>query len=174
MNMKNKNKIFADKKVKLCEKTYPLDSGYDLKSISEPIIVGEKIIGEYYKSIQYIEYDTGIKIDTLQRKSEKQICAFVFPRSSISSKTNLVLANSVGVIDPLYRDSIKVRFRYIFQPNDFKLINDEVVGKINQDKIYKIGDRIAQIIFVENLDHEIDYVEQLIETGRGGFGSTGD
>jgi dUTPase len=48
------------------------------------------------------------------------------------------------------------------------------VGKINQDRIYKIGDRIAQIIFVENLDHEIDYVEQLIETGRGGFGSTGD
>jgi dUTPase len=168
-------KIFIQKNFKPCEKNFPSDAGLDIKAISDPLIVGKTVNYGLYSYIEYIEYDTGIKIDTLQRKINKNIYALIYPRSSISNKTNLVLANSVGIIDPLYRDSIKLRFKYNFQPEDLCLMNDsKIIGKINYDKIYKIGDRIGQIIFSENLNFEINYVEQLIETGRGGFGSTGD
>jgi dUTPase len=173
--MNNKTKIFIQKNFKPCEKQHQSDVGFDVKAISDPVIVGKTVFYNQYESIDYIEYDTGIKIDTFQRHSNKHVYCLLYPRSSISNKTNLILANSVGVIDPLYRDTIKFRFKYIFQPQDLKIISDgTIVGEVNIDKIYKIGERIGQLIFVENLDLEINYVEQLIETGRGGFGSTGD
>lgn len=172
--MNNKTKIFFQKNFKLCEKQHASDIGYDVKAISDPVIVGSTAFYGFYKNISYIEYDTGIKVDTFQKNSPKHVYCLLYPRSSISSKTNLILANSVGVIDPLYRDTIKFRFKYICQPEDIKMLENEFACKVNFEKIYKIGDRIGQIVFAENLDLEINYVDQLIETGRGGFGSTGD
>jgi dUTPase len=168
----NKNKVFVQKHFKLEPKTWQRDIGFDVKAISDPSIVGSKF-NEHYLSIDYIEYDTGIKLDTIQKNSEEDIFTMVFPRSSISKK-NLILANSIGLIDPEWRNSIKCRFKYIPQPEDFVFLYEKIYIKPNMDKIYKLGDKICQLVFSKNINIDIQYVEQLMETGRGGFGSTGE
>lgn len=82
----------------------------------------------------------------------------VFPRSSIRN-TELILSNSVGVIDSGYRGEIQATF---IKTN----------GLESWD--YKIGDRIAQLIIIPYPQIEFEEVEELSQTdrGTGGFGST--
>jgi dUTPase len=167
------NKIFLQNKFKFQKKEWEKDIGYDVKAISEPNIIGSKFSENIYKSIDYIEYNTGIKIDTIQKNGEEDIYTLVYARSSISNK-NLVLANSVGLIDPDYRNDILIRFKYIPQPEDFVFRNEQIFIKINFDKIYNINDKICQFVFCRKINVELNYVEELIETNRGGFGSTGN
>ncbi len=85
--------------------------------------------------------------------------AFVFPRSSVSSKFGVSLANCVGVIDSDYRGEIKV-----------PLIN-------HSDAPYTVknGDRIAQMVILPVILPEFCETSDLGTTdrGEGGFGSTG-
>lgn len=171
---KNIYSIYIQKNFKLVDKAFQNDIGFDVKCIKEPDVIGEKFIGEdVYLSIDYIEYDTGIRIDPTQRNKEKIFC-LLFPRSSISNKTSLVLANSIGLVDPDYRESIKFRFRYLYQPSDLININDKIALKLNRKKIYSIGDKIGQIVFCKNIDVDLKYVDELSQSIRSGFGSTGD
>ena len=80
----------------------------------------------------------------------------VFPRSSIR-KTDLILTNSIGVIDSGYRGEIQATFK-----------------RTGLNK-YEIGDRGAQIIIVPHPPIEFQEVDELTNTerGEGGFGSTG-
>lgn len=91
----------------------------------------------------------------------KGYVGLLFPRSSIS-KLPLMLANSVGVIDPDYRGTFQVRFNRTF------------FGIFNR-RSYKIGDRVAQLMIMKV--PAIEYVDSdVISTtrrGKGGFGSTG-
>jgi dUTP pyrophosphatase len=82
----------------------------------------------------------------------------IFPRSSIA-KTDLVLSNSVGVIDQDYRGEILFKF---------KPVNS---GRI----VYKAGDRVGQLVIMPLPQVEVVETEQLTMTdrGTGGFGSTG-
>jgi dUTP pyrophosphatase len=81
----------------------------------------------------------------------------VFPRSSIS-KYDMHLRNSVGVIDSGYRGEIMVKF-----------------GFLPDGKLYKMGDKIAQLIIIPYPQITFEEVEELSETerGEGHFGSTG-
>ena len=83
----------------------------------------------------------------------------VFPRSSIR-KTDLLLTNSVGVIDSGYRGEIQATFK--------KTQGDSSV-------IYEIGERGAQIIILPYPKINFVNSDSLSETdrGEGGFGSTG-
>jgi dUTP pyrophosphatase len=83
----------------------------------------------------------------------------VFPRSSIR-KYELVLSNSVGVIDSGYRGELQATFK---KENGLDSLT------------YKVGDRIAQIIIIPYPPIEFDEVAELSDTerGDGGFGSTG-
>ena len=83
---------------------------------------------------------------------------WVVPRSSIS-KTPLRMANSVGLIDKLYRGSIKVC----------------VDNRSGEDYEIKEGDRLFQIVNPQLSEIKVEVVESLTETtrGDGGFGSTG-
>ena len=105
------------------------------------------------------------------------------PRSSVS-KYNLVLANGIGLIDADYRGEILVRFKYIWQPEDFIYIptpdgnksgiSSKIVGKPNIDKIYKKGDKICQLK-ITRVEHAEFYLVDTLDTtqrGEGGFGST--
>lgn len=87
------------------------DLGYDIIAASEPKIIGElspisKFDGkkniQYYKSIDYIEYETNLFIspqkDINWRGVERKFHSLIFSRSSIS-KYWLSLANSVAIID---------------------------------------------------------------------------
>lgn len=85
----------------------------------------------------------------------------IVPRSSIS-KTNWVMANSIGIIDSDYRGEWMVVF---------KCITEMMYEKIP----YGVGDRCAQIYFEKIEDFEIEEADELsgTERGEGGFGSTG-
>lgn len=163
------------------------DTGYDLIAVSEPKIVGEMISDGIYKSISYIEYDTGLQVEPRNNGLNGYIvinnfwekCSdgytLVYARSSIS-KYNLILANSVGIVDNMYRGNILIRFKYIIQPEDLSYIeNTGIVCVINKDKIYKKGDKVAQIVAAWKEPIEWEVVDQLKETKRasGGFGSSG-
>lgn len=84
----------------------------------------------------------------------------VFPRSGISMKKGLRLANGVGVIDSDYRGEWKVLLH-----ND----TDSVQTIEN-------GERIAQVVFVKYKDVVFYSAQMLDDTSRGdgGFGSTGE
>lgn len=165
------NNVYIKNNSHFPEQANRFDVGFDLKSTSFEI-VGKKY-KDYYSTIDYIEYDTQIFIDPLQINSDDQIYTLVYPRSSIS-KTNLLLCNSVGVIDPNYRDSIKLRFKYICQPQDMVLLEDKIFVKINEEKIYAVGNKIGQLVFSKTIPIYFNYVEDLSSSDRsGGFGSTG-
>jgi len=148
----------------------PGDAGYDITAHSDPHIEGKKHKSSLYSEISYIEYDTGVSLSP----SENQIFTLLYPRSSIS-KYNLSLANSVGVIDSGYINTIKVRFKYYPQPADISLVDNKIYFKINKNKIYKKGDKIGQLIFTYHVHPQVNRVNQLNNTVRGfsGFGSTG-
>ena len=103
----------------------------------------------------YIEYDTGLAMEIPEGH-----VGFLFPRSSVS-KTNLMLANCVGVVDSGYRGPVKLRF---------KELNGPIGGR------YKEGDRVGQLIIMPVPNFNCVEVEELTETsrGEGGFGSTGN
>lgn len=131
------------------------DAGWDLVACSDAEFV---YADNAKKNLLYIEYDTGVVI-----QPPDGFFTLLFPRSSIS-KYNLALANSVGVIDAGYRNSIKLRFRYTGK------------GKITKNSlIYKKGDKIGQLIFTPLLSLSAHQTENLdaSERGLGGFGSTG-
>jgi len=145
------------------------DAGYDVIAASDPIIVGKTQLTVYYSSIDYIEYDTELVI-----APESKFHTYAFPRSSIS-KTNLVMANSIGLIDNGYRGTIKFRFKYLPQPEDYIIGHGGLLIQINESKIYKKGDKIGQLVFSETLSPNLNLVESFEDTTRnsGGFGSTG-
>jgi len=123
------------------------DAGYDLAAIDD---------GKMDDEGRYIEYDTGLAI---QPPQGFHTC--IYPRSSIS-KYDLSLANSVGIVDGGYRNSLKLRF--------FRC-----VGLDYPEKIYKKGDKIGQLVIVKTENMPFEWADELDETerGHGGFGSTG-
>jgi dUTP pyrophosphatase len=82
----------------------------------------------------------------------------VFPRSSVRNM-DLILSNSVGVIDSGYRGEIQATF---------KKTQSLSMG-------YKVGERGAQIIIIPYPKIKFTEVNELSSTdrGTGGFGSTG-
>lgn len=117
------------------------DAGADVSSVEEVTLAGgeTKIV------------KTGFKIDV-----PKGYALLIYPRSGMSLKTKIRIANCVGVVDPLYHKEVGV-----------------IVDNIGTEPytIHK-GDRIAQFILTPI--PMIDFIEDNIEDNeRGGFGSTG-
>lgn len=104
----------------------------------------------------YIEYSTGVALEI-----PEGYLGLVFPRSSVTNK-ELLLKNSVGVIDSGYRGEIKFRFYPYNGYNTFKK--------------YYIGDRIGQLLIIPYPKINFVEVEELSDSqrGEGGFGSTGN
>jgi dUTP pyrophosphatase len=169
--------------VSLPQKGTEVAAGYDIVATSEPKIVGEpSVLPMTYKRIDYIEYETNLFI----APSAFTFHTLIHPRSSVS-KYNLVLANSIGLIDNDYRGMVICRFKYQWQPEDFVMefakgnFTDEYArptgvmsGKVNMEKIYKKGDKIAQLVVEQTVGVEWELVDDLAQTqrGAGGFGST--
>jgi len=156
-------------------------TGYDVIATSEPEIIGETYDNGTYKRIDYIQYKTNLKLAVQQ---ERQYSGFghtdidydilAFPRSSVS-KYNLVLANCIGLIDADYRGEVLLRFKYIWQPEDYRIRNDNLIeGIVNSNKLYNKGDKICQLKVTKVEDVEFVLVNALDSTdrGEGGFGST--
>jgi dUTP pyrophosphatase len=124
------------------------DAGMDLTAIS---IISNTTFD--------ITYGIGLALEI-----PKGFVGLIFPRSSIRN-TDLILTNSVGVIDSGYRGEIRATFTKIYGKNDVRL--DEMD--------YMIGDRIAQLIIIPYPEVEFTIVDELSDTERGnnGYGSTG-
>ncbi len=85
----------------------------------------------------------------------------IFSRSSTPKKKGLMFPHSVGILDPDYAG-----------PDDEALIM--VYNFTDLPVEVKKGERIAQGIFLPVQQVEWEEVDQLLETARGGFGSTGE
>lgn len=137
----------------------PGDAGLDLTVIDDgvdvyPLDTPESVF--YYR-----EYRTGLAMEIPAGH-----VGLIFPRSS-QSKTGLILANCVGVIDAGYRGEIMFRF---------KIDAAGMILKGSQGaKAYSKGDRAGQLIILPIPSVSISEVEELSDSqrGTGGFGSTG-
>ena len=100
-----------------------------------------------------VVYGTGLALEIPQG-----FVGLLFPRSS-NAKKDLLLANSVGVIDSGYRGEVMFKFK-----------RTETNGCQ-----YEVGDRIGQIIIMPYPQIEFVLVDELeaTERGEGGFGHTG-
>ena len=133
------------------------DAGMDLTAISK-----------HYDDCGNVCFDTGLSFEI-----PNGFVGFLFARSSLS-KTDLSLANHVGVIDSGYRGSVKFKFKplgNVFEDNG-AIINLHPASLTN----YEVGDRIGQIIIMPVPKIELIEVDELSESERGdsGFGSTGN
>lgn len=100
---------------------------------------------------KFVEYGTGLALEI----PEGYVC-LMFPRSSVT-KQDLMLKNSVGILDEGYRGEMIFRFQRF------------------GEKIHDIGDKIGQIMVIPRPHVIIEEVQKLSESsrGEGGFGSTG-
>lgn len=100
----------------------------------------------------------------------------LFPRSSVSKK-DIVLANSVGVIDSGYRGEIIFKFKPIQQVNKAlsKNPNHHYNHRMTGGTDYQVGERIGQLIIIPIPNVELVETDELSDSqrGEGGFGSTG-
>ena len=119
------------------------DAGLDLTATSV----------EFIKELNIYKYGTGISIQI-----PFGCTGLLYPRSSIF-KYDLILSNSVGVLDCFYRNEIF----FMFRPTK------------ENPKIYNIGDRIGQLIVTPIPIFDPIEVEELdMKNDRGGgHGSTG-
>lgn len=126
----------------------PGDAGADLTAVSLQHLKDKETGVEFY------EYDIGLAVEIPQG-----YVGLIFPRSSIT-KTDLSLANAVGVIDSGYRGKLTCRFRKT--NNSIPLT-------------YKAGDRVAQLVILPYMNVKFTEVKELSESerGSGGWGSSG-
>lgn len=136
----------------------PGDAGMDLTAVKAS-----------YDDYGNIVYHTGLAFEI-----PEGYVGLLFPRSS-NCKKNLVLTNSVGVLDSGYRGEVTFRFRphtqgiCVASPIGFDLDFAE------DCQVYQVGDRIGQIIIMPYPQIEFEEAEELSETerGEGGYGSSG-
>lgn len=134
-----------------------LDEDAVMPIVSEGNAGIDLTVNYWVRENEYIEYGFGLAVEI-----PKGYFGLLFPRSSIT-KMNLMLKNSVGVIDSSYTGEIKARFKIV-------KFDDSKSGKI-----YQVGERAAQLIILPCMEITIEEVTELTETERGdkGFGSTG-
>lgn len=129
----------------------PGDNGLDLTAISYSYVEDTES--------PYHNYEFGISVEI-----PPGYVGLLFPRSS-SSKKDLVLANSTGIIDTNFRGSLSARFKEVHRPNNTR-----------NPEIYKVGDRVVQLVIVPCPFIEVEEVNELSSTVRGeqGWGSSGN
>lgn len=147
------------------------DAGMDLTAISKE-----------YDEYGNVVYGTGLGFEI-----PEGFVGLLFPRSS-NSKQDLLLSNSVGVLDSGYRGEVLFKYRpslAYWQEGvsetglgDVTNFYDDVrtAHSTGAQFEYNIGDRIGQIIVLPYPKVTFEEVEILSETerGEGGFGSTGN
>ena len=129
-------------------KAHDNDAGYDMVAVSKRT------------TDQYIQYNTGIAMEI-----PDGYVGLIYPRSSVTKK-DLMLKNSVGVIDAGYRGEISFRF------TKSRRLGQDMIYR--PDEFYEVGERIGQIIFQKLPDTVLLEVDELDDSERGenGYGST--
>ena len=128
------------------------DAGMDLTAVTKS-----------YDRDGNIVYGTGLAFEI-----PEGYVGLVFPRSSLS-RLDIALSNCVGVIDSGYRGEVTVKFKPAM------LFNREQRPIILNNRIYEVGERVAQIIIIPYPQITFIEADELSETerGAGGYGSSG-
>jgi dUTP pyrophosphatase len=123
---------------------------------------GDAAMDLYATGVDYDDYGNLVCHTGLAMEIPEGHVGLLFPRSSIS-KTPLSLRNSVGVVDSGYRGEIMLKF-----DREDRVLNPE-------ETIYKVGDRVGQIMIMPYPKVQFFEAQELSSTerGDGGFGSTG-
>jgi dUTP pyrophosphatase len=150
------------------------DAGQDLVCVSR-----------HFDAEGCVVYGTGLSFEIPEGH-----VGLIFPRSS-NAKKDLILTNSVGVIDSGYRGEVMFKFK----PVPFFADKGEGFGEDTPSfdftvtpgsrfadsfeygvELYSVGDRVGQIIIMPYPQVVFVESEDLTETvrGEGGFGSTGN
>ncbi len=131
------------------------DAGMDLTATSKS-----------YDEHGNVVYGTGLAFEI-----PNGYVGLLFPRSS-NTKKDLILGNSVGVVDSGYRGEVVFKFKAL----DTHYMQDGKLTFLKKDFMqeYNLGDRIGQIIIMPYPQIEFNLVDELSTTDRGvgGFGST--
>ena len=137
-----------DEKAVIPERATPGSAGLDISACLDSPVVLEP------GDIKMIPTGLAAQIDC------DDVALLIYPRSGLSAKHGVTLANCVGVVDSDYRGAW-------FIP----LINN---GR--ESFTVENGMRIAQLVPTRVLFPEIEVGESLTETqrGSGGFGSSGE
>lgn len=151
----------------------PGDAGMDLVATSR-----------YFDAEGCVVYGTGLAFEIPEGH-----VGLIFPRSS-NAKKDLILTNSVGVVDSGYRGEVMFKFKPVpffadeapgesaetscfdFTVTPGSRFDDSQEYGIN---LYEVGDRVGQIIIMPYPQVVFVESEDLAPTfrGEGGFGSTG-
>lgn len=159
---------FCNKNARMPIYAHETDAGLDIYSTEDiNISPGETIL-----------IKTGLKV-AIPVGYELQ----VRPKSGISLKTKLRVANTPGTIDSGYRDEIGIIIENIEQPIQdisyhFGTNNEIVIDSILHGKTYSIekGQKIAQLVLNKISKANfvlVDTVNKIEGDRGGGFGSTG-
>lgn len=99
----------------------------------------------------------------------------VRPRSGMSLKTKLRVANSPGTVDADYRGEVSIIAENIDSAHEHSFMRYSLEHHSSQVIEIKKGDRIAQGVICPIIQAKFEVVEDLSSTdrGEGGFGSTG-
>lgn len=140
-------------------KAHPSDAGFDLVATSRAIDAYGNVV-----------YGTGLAFEI-----PEGYAGLLFPRSSLAKK-DLLLSNSVGVIDSHYRGEVTMKFKpsvaLVEEPRNKA---GYVISHDFDYNRYEVGDRIGQLIVMPIPEVEFEWVDELSTTdrGEGGYGSTG-
>ena len=151
----------------------PGDAGQDLVCVSR-----------HFDAEGNVVYGTGLAFEI-----PEGYVGLIFPRSSNANK-DLMLTNSVGVVDSGYRGEVMFKFKPVpfFADKDCGESGDTPTfdftvtpgSKFADSKefginLYEVGDRVGQIIIMPYPQVTFQEVSELSSTDRGvgGFGSTG-
>ncbi|HEY2161270.1 MAG TPA: dUTP diphosphatase [Solirubrobacteraceae bacterium] len=134
-----------DPRARLPTRAYDHDAGFDLYALES------RRLGPGGRG----SVGTGIAVEIPPGQG-----GLVLPRSGLAERHGIALVNAPGLIDSGYRGELRVL-----------LLNTDAVEPFEVSE----GDRIAQLVLVRIESPELEEVEELIssERGGGGFGSSG-
>ena len=138
-------------------KAHATDAGYDLYAHSKS-----------YDDNGNVVYGSGVAMEIPQG-----YVGLVFPRSS-NAKKDLILSNSVGVIDSGFRGEISFKFKLTLRVYGDSQTQEQYFTYAFSER-YEVGERIGQIIIMPYPEIEFVEVDKLSdsERGDGGYGSSG-
>ena len=130
--------------IKLPVRSSKHSAGYDFRSTAEIVI----------KPGQTVNIPSGIRC-----RMNEDFVLLILPRSSMGFKYNMILTNTVGVIDSDY-----------YGADNYGHIKIEIKNTGNKDHHIELGERFAQGIFLE---FGITDDDAATDVRTGGIGSTG-
>lgn len=140
-------------------KAFQTDAGFDMTAISMEYDVYGNVVYGFGWAFDIPEGYVGL----------------LFPRSSCSHY-DMSMPNSIGVIDAGYHGEVKAKYRPTStMPVRGSQTDCVEVYNSNKSDIFKVGDKVAQMVIVELPKVNFTEVEELPQSarGEGGWGHTG-